>query len=412
MLDDKRLAELFGRAADAFEVPEDGIDEIMARAERGPARDGAGADGPGDGDAAEGAESAETAETPDELGRRRRLVAVAGRHRILSVAAVVVVVLIVAGTISAIGRSPSSPTLTTLRSGHGKGAIAGSGATGPATSTTLPGPQAAGAPGFGVSGSSAAAPNSSKGSTSGTATQNQDVPAPLPQAAVGQPAKIEQTGTLDLAVKKGALARTMTGLTNLAGAVGGFVANSQSQNGTGGGTAYGTITMEVPVNDFAAVLKATERYGKTSNVSTNATDVTGQYVDLQARLSALEDSRQQYLTILAKATSIGDILSVQEQLNVIQQQIEQLQGQLQLLTSQTSYSKVTVSVSEGTPPPRPGPLPESGLVHAWHDSVGGFVAGVEGVVRLAGPFLFALLCLALVAVGGRVLWRRYQRHRL
>jgi hypothetical protein len=229
---------------------------------------------------------------------------------------------------------------------------------------------------------------------------------------VGQSAKIEQTGTLDLAVKKGALARTMTGLTNLAGSVGGFVANSQSQNGTGGGTAYGTITMEVPVNDFAAVLKAAERYGKTSNISTNATDVTGQYVDLQARLTALQDSRQQYLTILAKATSIGDILSVQEQLDGIQQQIEQLQNQLQLLTSQTSYSKVTVTVSEGTPPPRPGPLPESGLIRAWHDSVGGFVAGVEGVVRLAGPFLFALLCLALVAVGGRVLWRRYQRHRL
>jgi hypothetical protein len=204
----------------------------------------------------------------------------------------------------------------------------------------------------------------------------------------------------------------MTGLTDLAGSVGGFVANSQSQNGTGGGSAYGTITMDVPVNDFAAVLRAAERYGTISNLSTSATDVTGQYVDLQSRLTALEDSRQQYLTILAKATSIGDILSVQEQLDSVQQQIEQLQGQLQLLTSETSYSKVTVTVNEGTPPPPPEPLPESGLVHAWHDSVGGFVAGVDGVVRLAGPFLFALLCLALVAVGGRVLWRRYQRHRL
>jgi hypothetical protein len=346
---------------------------------------------------------------PDELSRRRRLVAGAGRHRILSVAAVLVVALIVAGTIGAIARAPSSPTVTSLRLGNGKGVSVG-GANGPATTTTLPGgtPATAG-PAFGASGAKGAVP--SPGLPAGTNTQNQNVPA-LPQGAVGQSAKIEQTGTLDLAVKKGNLARTMTGLTNLAGAVGGFVSSSQSQNGTGGGTAYGTITMEVPVNDFATVLKAAERYGKTSNVSTNATDVTGQYVDLQARLSALEDSRQQYLTILAKATSIGDILSVQDQLNSIQQQIEQLQGQLQLLTSQTSYSKVTVTVNEGTPPPRPGPLPESGLVQAWHDSVGGFVAGIEGVVRLAGPFLFALLCLALVAVGGRVLWRRYQRHRL
>lgn len=412
MLHDDRLAELFAGAAATFEVPESGVDEILARAERGPGRGDAGtgtnrsvdADGDADGD---GVDRAEAPETPDELGRRRRLVAVARRHRILSVAVVVVVVLIAVGTIGAVTRAGSGPTVTALRLGNAKGATVGGG-TVPSRSapTTIPsGAHASAGPAFG---GSVGAPSS--GLSAGS-SQGQNVP-PLPQGAVGQPAKIEQTGTLDVAVKKGALSRTMTGLTDLAGSVGGFVANSQSQNGTGGGSAYGTITMDVPVNDFAAVLRAAERYGTISNLSTSATDVTGQYVDLQSRLTALEDSRQQYLTILAKATSIGDILSVQEQLDSVQQQIEQLQGQLQLLTSETSYSKVTVTVNEGTPPPPPEPLPESGLVHAWHDSVGGFVAGVDGVVRLAGPFLFALLCLALVAVGGRVLWRRYQRHRL
>lgn len=422
MLDEDRLAELFASAAETFEVPESGIDGILARAERGPARPGTATDGApdADGDAVGGAEStegastAESAEALDELGRRRRLVAVAGRHRILSVAAVVVVALMVAGTIGAVTQPGSGPTITALGPGNVKGAKAGvgvgvGGVSGPTSATTLPpGTHGTG----GAFAPSATAP--SPGLAAGTATQSQgpNVP-PLPQGAVGQSAKIEQTGTLELAVKKGALSRTMTELTDLAASVGGFVANSQSQNGTSGGSAYGTITMEVPVNDFASVLKTAERYGKTSNLSTNATDVTGQYVDLQARLTALEDSRQQYLTILAKATSIGDILSVQEQLDGIQQQIEQLQSQLQLLTSQTDYSKVTVTLNEGTPPPPPpGPLPESGLVRAWHDSVGGFLAGVEGVIRLAGPFLFALLCLALVVVGGRVLWRRYQRHRL
>ncbi len=83
-----------------------------------------------------------------------------------------------------------------------------------------------------------------------------------------------------------------------------------------------------------------------------------------------------------------------------------------MLTSETAYSTLTVNVSEGTPAPRPAPLPESGLVRAWHASIGGFVDGVEGLVRLAGPVLFALLCLAALVVGGRALWRRYQRHNL
>ena len=93
-------------------------------------------------------------------------------------------------------------------------------------------------------------------------------------------------------------------------------------------------------------------------------------------------------------------------------QIEQLQGQLNLLNGQTTYSTLTVDVTEGAAPARPGPVPESGVVRAWHDSVGGFVTGVEGVIRFAGPVLFVLLCLGILWVGGRALWRRYQRHNL
>jgi len=52
-----------------------------------------------------------------------------------------------------------------------------------------------------------------------------------------------------------------------------------------------------------------------------------------------------------------------------------------------------VTIGEHTPAPSPGPLPESGLVRAWHASIGGFLTGVEGVIRLAGPVVFAVLLL-------------------
>ena len=205
--------------------------------------------------------------------------------------------------------------------------------------------------------------------------------------------------------------RTVTALTALAGAHGGFVANSETHPGANGAP-QGSVTLEVPVDSFAAVLKGAEALGRPSGVSTKATDVTGQYVDLQARIAALESSRQQYLTILARATTIGDVLSVQEQIDTIQSQLEQLQGQLQVLTSETSYSTLTATLDEGSAPPRPSPSPETGLVQAWHQSLGGFVDGVEGIVRLAGPTLFALACAAVVLLGGRTLWRRYRRHSL
>ena len=405
MLDDDRLASLFARAGAAFEAPASGVEDILARAagtERAP--DEGAADpgtGDGDGDGADGA--APDGATPIRDGRVRRITAAAGRHRLVSAAACIVVALGVAGAVGALVRSPSGPTLTSGLPRTGLLAPAG----GPAT--TVP-PGAASSPG-------AASPLPSSGSQhAAVSTPAVTTPAtvpPLPGGAVGQPSKIEQTGTLGLSVGRGDLGRTMTRLTSLAGAYGGFVASSQTQSGAGtGGPPYGSITLQVPVDDFSTVLKAAQALGRTSDLTTKATDVTGQYVDLQSRLTALEDSRQQYLTILAKATTVGDVLAVQEQLDGIQTQIEQLQGQLNLLDSQTSYSTLTVTVSEGAPPARPGPLPESGVVRAWHDSVGGFVAGVEGVIRFAGPALFALLCLGVLLVGGRALWRRYQRHNL
>jgi hypothetical protein len=73
-----------------------------------------------------------------------------------------------------------------------------------------------------------------------------------------------------------------------------------------------------------------------------------------------------------------------------------------------------VQATEGSPrlPHHPTPHPRSGLSKAWHDSVHGFTSGVEGLIRVAGPFLFALLCLGALLLGGRILWRRYQRHNL
>jgi hypothetical protein len=160
-------------------------------------------------------------------------------------------------------------------------------------------------------------------------------------------------------------------------------------------------------------LKKAQALGKTDDLTTKASDVTGQYVDLQSRIAALQDSRQQYLTIMARATSVGDVLAVQSQLNTIQSQIEQLQGQLNLLTAQTTYSTLNVQVTERSPGGKPTPpAHRSGLSKAWHDSVHGFVVGVEGIIRLAGPVLFTLLCAAVLIFGGRLLWRRYQRHNL
>jgi hypothetical protein len=411
MLDDDRLASLLARAAETFEVPVTGPHDIVARASGRGAKD---AEGPGDGDHADvgDADANDTDPMPFDgtapNGRVRRVAGVARRHRLLSVAACVVILLALAGGVGALVRSPVRPATTAAPATARPSVKAPVHA--PGTTTTTPAFSSNGlsTQAGGVDGAGGVPAASATGSTPASPAPSPSAPN-LPTGAVGQSAKIEQTGSLTLTVGRGKLNQTVTQLTTLAGAYGGFVANSQTQSGA---SPSGSVTLQVPVNSFAAVLKRAQALGKTSDLATKATDVTGQYVDLQARITALQASRQQYLTILAKATTVGDVLAVQEQIDSIQSQIEQLQGQLQLLTSQTSYSTLTVTVGEGTPAPPPSPLPESGLVRAWHASIGGFVAGVEGVIRVAGPLLFALLLLGVLLAGGRALWRRYQRHNL
>lgn len=264
-------------------------------------------------------------------------------------------------------------------------------------------------------GSAGSAASSTNGAASTPAIPSTPVTVPsLPPGSVGQSAKVEAKGSVSLTIGDGKLDSAMTKLTNLVASSGGFVASSQEQvtPGQSGTPSVGTIVLQVPEPSFTSLLSQVQQVGHATSVATTSTDVTGQYVDLQARITALEASRQQYLTIMTQASSIGDILAVQSQLDSLQTQIEQLQGQLNVLNSETTYGTLTVSLTEAGQRPVPPPPPRSGISSAWHDGVGGFVSGFEWVVRVAGPTLFALLCLAALLVLGRFAWRATRRRML
>ena len=421
MIDDDTLAGLLAQAAGAIDAPEGGAARILERALATPGS---------------GEESAAPHVTELARARAQRLGAMARTHRVLSVAAVLVLALAIAGGASWLGHS-SGTNGRTLAAGRSHAATApGPLSAASVPSTTVPGFASAGTGAGSATGGSTAsgAAPSGTGSSGGTTQAGSGVgvpnasnatttpPSPTTPAAsavvpgLTQTSRIEQTGSLSLTVGKGKLGKTMSELTFLAAAENGFVASSQTDSSAlaASGTASGSITLQVPEASFATVVKKAQSLGATESLSTKATDVTSQFVDLGAQIAALQASRQQYLTIMAKATSIGDVLAVQAQLDTIESQIEQLQGQLNVLSSETTYSTLTVLVSEKAPRTHHHQAPghRSGLATAWHNSVHGFVTGVEGLVRLAGPALFVLLCGLVMVFGGRAGWRRYRRRGL
>jgi hypothetical protein len=99
----------------------------------------------------------------------------------------------------------------------------------------------------------------------------------------------------------------------------------------------------VPADQWDAALNALRGLGtKVLSEKTDATEVTGQVVDLGARIENLRVTEAALQGIMAKATKISDILDVQTQLTDVQGQIEQLATEQTHLQQQAADGTLTV----------------------------------------------------------------------
>lgn len=214
--------------------------------------------------------------------------------------------------------------------------------------------------------------------------------------------KVVKTGEIGLVVSKDRFSSAFGQLTTIATGVGGYVSSSTTSEDAS--SPSGHVTLRVPVASFEDVVGRVRKLGQVTTVSSSGRDVTAESVDLDARISSLSTARQQYLTLMTKATTVGDVLAVQQQINELQTQIEQLQGQKRVLDSQAAMSTLDVNLGDrrtATPPKAP-----SGLSRAWHRATRGFVGALEGLVGASGLILFLLLMGAAIWLLGRPLWRR------
>jgi hypothetical protein len=258
--------------------------------------------------------------------------------------------------------------------------------------------------------SGSAAPSTSAGSAAGgAANAPKALAAPagaIRSIASGRPAeRVDATATATRVVRTGQLSLRVTSvssalarLTALASADGGYVQSSVTTADSPAST--GEITLRVPAARFDGAVAEAQRLGKTRSMTTSATDVTGRYVDLVARATALRQTRSTYLSILSRATTIGATLSVQQRIDDVQQQLDRLEGQRKVLASQSNDATLEVSLNQPTLLVHAAPAVRTGIGAAWHRSIHRFAVGFDGVVGVLGPLALALLLLALLAVIG------------
>jgi hypothetical protein len=219
--------------------------------------------------------------------------------------------------------------------------------------------------------------------------------------------RVVKTGTLGLQVAKGTVAQTVTKLSNLAVDNGGYVSQSRTDDVVG--SPSGEVTLRMPAARFGEVVTGAEQDGHETSLTTNAHDVTGKYVDLSARLTALQRTRETYLTILGRAKTIGATLEVQQRVDDVQQQIEELQGQLKVLRNQSADGTLTVDVTQTGSAAVPQHHQRHGIGKAWHTSVSRFGRGIDVIVAALGPLLLAVLVFGVIALAIALGWRGVRR---
>jgi len=101
------------------------------------------------------------------------------------------------------------------------------------------------------------------------------------------------------------------------------------------------ITIKIPVDQFDdAVNSISSNVKELNEKKITSEDVTTEVIDIRSRLEAKKQVRLRYLDLLKQAKNMEEILSVQSEINGIQEQIESAAGRMEYLQHSSSFSTI------------------------------------------------------------------------
>lgn len=222
---------------------------------------------------------------------------------------------------------------------------------------------------------------------------------------LGDLSKIVRDGSTSLTIPKDTFDRKFQQVIGIANRNGGFVLSSETH-----GAGAGSLVLRIPAAHFDDAVTQVRELGTVVGSSVNGRDVTAEYVDNQARLTILEARRSVLLTLMAKANTIGETITVQNVLDDVQLKIEQIQGQLRYLDNQVAESTLKVDIRERSKTEQEvtqqtDEVQNPSLGRAWDRAIQGFL-GVIATIIVGFGYLLPLLVIAGLVLAVLTLVRR------
>lgn len=190
----------------------------------------------------------------------------------------------------------------------------------------------------------------------------------------------------------------------LVDATGGYVLSSSASGSDTDTVIYASL--KIPSDKLDSVITAVERLAhKVVYRSMSGSDVTEEYVDLEARLASLEAARDRLLALLEKAANVEEAVQVNAALTDVQTQLEQITGRMRYLRQSASMSSLNlelrpIPVTEVIDPDRWQPLEDARM--ALRDLI---QFGQDIVSFVIGLAVWTPVWLPILLLG-RYLWRR------
>lgn len=162
--------------------------------------------------------------------------------------------------------------------------------------------------------------------------------------------------------------------------------------------ASANLTLRVPSDELDRTLAELKKLGTVNFVSLNASDITQQTTDLDARITSLKTSVDRLLTLMQQATNTTDLIAIESALSARQSELEGLQSQRDYLSDQVDYSTITLDLySTGTVAPGSPDSFWTGIVAGWNALVATLGSALIGIGFVL-PWLLTLGAVAAIVL--------------
>jgi len=213
--------------------------------------------------------------------------------------------------------------------------------------------------------------------------------------------------TAQLTVRTADVSAAAAQASRIAGGAGGYVSGeTMSANPDHPSKATASVELKIPVTSYQATLgQLAHGLGTQLALQQQAEDVTQRVADVNSQVASAQAAIAQLRSLLSHAGSVGDLLSVQNQINSEEASLESMQAQQRALSHQTSYATVTLTLLGPKAHPavhrqKPPPSLAGGFGAGWH-ALRVTVSWTLAFLGAIAPFAVILAVAGYAAYRGR-----------